>query len=709
MTFTNLGYKIHYTRGADIAAAPTLPLFSDGDYVHVTGADTITRLAPLEKGMQVVLEFQGSCILVHDAEYLILPEGSNIITVSGDAFRFIQYDTGGKWRMVNDGAGGGGVSTGIFGTTKSKASLGAQILVNNEFTSDLSGWTAAAGWQWSALDGGSAEHTTGNGTLSQDYHVDEDVCYYGFITVSNYVPNSGFLTVDIGGITIPVTDLTPNIMATGTYNGSLKAWGTGDTTVTITPSTVFNGRISEVSFYPIIPAIPAVKVIDEDLVDVIDIMGDDELDNTFVGAESGLNSYTAHDNICFGKNSGESLITGSYNTIIGKDAGEDCTMGHDNTLIGSDAGAKIIAGCANTFIGRQSGAEITLGHRNTCVGLLTGNKLSGSVVNNSYFGAYSGAVATTGDSNAGFGAFSGRVLTTGERNTMIGAYSYNGLTTGGHNTGLGYGTLSFCNTGTYNIGIGEFAGRNYSGGSLYAPTKCVFIGYNAKSQDVLPDSEVVIGAYEPVGNGSHTTTIGDSGNTDTYLVGNARVSTGLFVTGNTTHTGTTTHTGATTCNSVLNVNAGIKFPATDVPSADPNTIDDYEEGTFTPVLEFAGSTSGITYVHAHGAYTKIGSTVFIKIAIGLSNKGSHASGASATITGLPFATENRAYNLTTLTMRSFNVYNDVYCTNWIAPNSTTIILGYSAGGIGVWSTFSQNDFAAFNNNSELYFQGHYRI
>jgi hypothetical protein len=85
----------------------------------------------------------------------------------------------------------------------------------------------------------------------------------------------------------------------------------------------------------------------------------------------------------------------------------------------------------------------------------------------------------------------------------------------------------------------------------------------------------------------------------------------------------------------LKVNANIKFPATQVPSADANTLDDYEEGTFTPVLNFGGATTGITYTTQSGTYTVIGNLVHVEIRLDLSSKGS-ASGA-ATITGLPFA------------------------------------------------------------------------
>lgn len=87
---------------------------------------------------------------------------------------------------------------------------------------------------------------------------------------------------------------------------------------------------------------------------------------------------------------------------------------------------------------------------------------------------------------------------------------------------------------------------------------------------------------------------------------------------------------------VSSFGGNIKFPATQVASADANTLDDYEEGTWTPTLEFGGASTGITYDSRTGAYTKIGRMVFANMIIDLSSKGS-ATG-TATVTGLPFAT-----------------------------------------------------------------------
>jgi hypothetical protein len=60
---------------------------------------------------------------------------------------------------------------------------------------------------------------------------------------------------------------------------------------------------------------------------------------------------------------------------------------------------------------------------------------------------------------------------------------------------------------------------------------------------------------------------------------------------------------------------GIAFPATQVASSDANTLDDYEEGTFTPTVTSVGGT-GIVYVadaSDSGRYTKIGRVVTFQV------------------------------------------------------------------------------------------------
>jgi hypothetical protein len=87
---------------------------------------------------------------------------------------------------------------------------------------------------------------------------------------------------------------------------------------------------------------------------------------------------------------------------------------------------------------------------------------------------------------------------------------------------------------------------------------------------------------------------------------------------------------------------GLTFPAVQVSSADANTLDDYEEGTWTPIF---GSTDifygdiTLTYytVPTQGLYRKIGSVVFVSFEIAVSSLTVTGSTSSALyIEGLPY-------------------------------------------------------------------------
>jgi hypothetical protein len=79
---------------------------------------------------------------------------------------------------------------------------------------------------------------------------------------------------------------------------------------------------------------------------------------------------------------------------------------------------------------------------------------------------------------------------------------------------------------------------------------------------------------------------------------------------------------------------GIAFPATQSASSDANTLDDYEEGTWTPVI-IGKTTAGTgTYLVQTGRYTKIGNTVRIYFAIQWS---AHTGTGVTTVTGFPFS------------------------------------------------------------------------
>ena len=73
----------------------------------------------------------------------------------------------------------------------------------------------------------------------------------------------------------------------------------------------------------------------------------------------------------------------------------------------------------------------------------------------------------------------------------------------------------------------------------------------------------------------------------------------------------------------------LTFPTTAVPSSDPNTLDDYEEGTWTPV-----KGAGTAFTSAAGRYTKIGNLVVATFIVVFPTE---LLDTAVTITGLPFS------------------------------------------------------------------------
>lgn len=134
----------------------------------------------------------------------------------------------------------------------------------------------------------------------------------------------------------------------------------------------------------------------------------------------------------------------------------------------------------------------------------------------------------------------------------------------------------------------------------------------------------------------------------------------------------------------------VSFPATQVPSADPNTLDDYEEGTCTLGASFGGGTTGITYTSQSGSYTKVGNRANVTGYLELLNKGS--STGAAKITGFPFVVRNNNDSYAAFSLRIGTItFTGQYAAN-MEPNTTTASF-YQTAEAGTLSTLSNTNFA----------------
>ena len=83
---------------------------------------------------------------------------------------------------------------------------------------------------------------------------------------------------------------------------------------------------------------------------------------------------------------------------------------------------------------------------------------------------------------------------------------------------------------------------------------------------------------------------------------------------------------------------GVTFNSTAILSTDPNTLDDYEEGTWAPGISYGGTAATVSPVF--GYYVKVGRTVTLT---GYFNVGSLNGGSgNAVLTGLPFNIPNQS-------------------------------------------------------------------
>lgn len=161
---------------------------------------------------------------------------------------------------------------------------------------------------------------------------------------------------------------------------------------------------------------------------------------------------------------------------------------------------------------------------------------------------------------------------------------------------------------------------------------------------------------------------------------------------------TITTSGAATIGGLVDASGAsagqIKFPATQNASSNANTLDDYEEGTWTPVIGGSGGTSGQTYATQVGRYIKIGKLVLCWFNTVFSNKGTITTNVQ--IQGLPFT----ALNVTSLFgfahVEWYSLATSiVFCSAQVQPNTTVATMTATtaaAAGLGAFdTTFLDND------------------
>jgi hypothetical protein len=129
--------------------------------------------------------------------------------------------------------------------------------------------------------------------------------------------------------------------------------------------------------------------------------------------------------------------------------------------------------------------------------------------------------------------------------------------------------------------------------------------------------------------------------------------------------------------------SGITFPATQDSSSNANTLDDYEEGTWTGTL-VGLTTNPSTPVLAEGTYTKIGRSVTVNIRF--SNVNTTGASGQVQITGLPFPASTGFMGNVSVFNFNFNSGTTVACY----ADTSSVINFLTSSTNSAWSDLTHN-------------------
>jgi hypothetical protein len=425
--------------------------------------------------------------------------------------------------------------------------------------------------------------------------------------------------------------------------------------------------------------------------------------NTAVGSQAMRINTTGSQNTALGREALYSNTTASNNTAVGYQSLYSVTTGYNQVALGYQAGyGKTTVGdnYGAVYIGYQAGYSVATAIDNVFVGGFAGKFTTAS--NNTGVGSGALYLNTTGTSNTALGYVSMVNNTTGSYNTAIGQHTLQANTTASSNTAVGYQAGYSNATSSGNVFLGTAAGYTANTtGNTWNTFVGAFTGYSVttgKGNTFIGTS----GSTGSVGCGYYMTTGSDNvivggytGNLNSYdmrtLSNRVVISDGLGNRQLTMYDGGTVALGNS---AVPQAGTGITFPATQSASSDANTLDDYEEGTWTPTVG-----GNATYAAgSFGRYTKIGNIVTCQFYIEIATLG---TGSTNTLSGFPFQSANLGAG--TAQSGAIGYYanlavSTIFLTHYIQNNATTVrFVGKSSSG-----TTADDSIALFGNGTVVY-------
>jgi hypothetical protein len=325
-----------------------------------------------------------------------------------------------------------------------------------------SGWTST---NWTGSYGAGFTHTAGN-TSALSYTVAAlaaNTQYAISFTISGRT--AGQVDIAMGGFGTTGGDghKYPDA-ADGSYpttNYQIGVYTADSTTpLTFTPTSTFNGTISNISVKSITAATASTIGITNSASNVVYETRSNGANNggTFAGYLAGAyNLASGLYNTAFGNKALWSNLGGSQNTAVGYSALQLNTAGRSNTAVGANALQANTNGGQNTAVGYGSLIVNTTGFNNVSVGVESLKSNTTGSYNVSVGGYDTMYYNVTGSNNTAVGMLALQNSTVSNL-TAIGSNALQANTTGLTNTGVGFYALNTNQTGAANTALGYQAG-----------------------------------------------------------------------------------------------------------------------------------------------------------------------------------------------------------------------------------------------------------